>query len=300
MAKSCFFPYRFLATGSSFRSLAFSFRMGLTPVAGIVSETVDILWEELQPVHMPAPTRTLFETIATEMWKVWNFPLCIGALYGKHVRVRCPKNSGSMFYNYKHFFSIVLQALVDAHYRFIVIDVGGYGKQSDGGTFQASSLYQAIMSGTLQIPEPTTLPDSNDVAPFVIVADEAYPLMNCLMKAYGGQNLPPDEVCFNKRLSRSRKTVECAFGIMTAKWRLLSKEIETDADLVDRIIKCICVLHNVIIDREGMDHNYTEVSCENSAVVWETRGRPSNDAKWTRDIFKTFFQNHPLVYTNRQ
>ncbi|KAK3798318.1 hypothetical protein RRG08_034716 [Elysia crispata] len=165
--------------------------MGLTPVAGIVSETVDILWEELQPVHMPAPTRTLFETIATEMWKVWNFPLCIGALDGKHVRVRCPKNSGSMFYNYKHFFSIVLQALVDAHYRFIVIDVGGYGKQSDGGTFQASSLYQAIMSGTLQIPEPTTLPDSNDVAPFVIVADVAYPLMNCLMKAYGGQNLPP-------------------------------------------------------------------------------------------------------------
>ena len=73
---------------------------------------------------------------------------------------------------------------------------------------------------------------------------------------------------------------------MTAKWRLLSKEIETDADLVDRIIKCICVLHNVIIDREGMDHNYTEVSCENSAVVWETRGRPSNDAKWTRAFSK--------------
>ena len=89
------------------------------------------------------------------------------------------------------FFSIVLQALVDANYRFIVIYVGGYGKQSDGGTFQASSLYQAIMSGTLQIPEPTTLPDSNDVAPFVIVADEAYPLMHCLMKPYGGQNLPP-------------------------------------------------------------------------------------------------------------
>ena len=123
------------------------------------------------------------------------------------------------------------------------------------------------MSGTLQIPEPTTLPESNDLAPFVIVVDEAYPLMHCLMKPYGGQNLPPAEDCFNKRLSRSRKTVECAFGILTSKWRLLTKPIETHAELVDRIIKCICVLHNVIFDKEGINHNYTEVSCENSAIV---------------------------------
>ena len=39
---------------------------------------------------------------------------------------------------------MVLQGLVDAHYRFIAIKVGGYGKQSDGGTFHASQLYQLI------------------------------------------------------------------------------------------------------------------------------------------------------------
>ena len=40
----------------SFRALAFSFRMGDTTVGKIVKETVEILLEELHPLHMPPPT----------------------------------------------------------------------------------------------------------------------------------------------------------------------------------------------------------------------------------------------------
>lgn len=49
-----------------------------------------------------------------------------------------PTQSGSMFFNYKLFYSIVLQAVSDANYRFVCIDVGAFGKQSDGGVFDAS------------------------------------------------------------------------------------------------------------------------------------------------------------------
>ena len=53
----------------------------------------------------------------------WNWLNCLGALDGKHIRVRCPPRSGSVYYNYKGFFSIVLFALVDCDYRFLFVDV---------------------------------------------------------------------------------------------------------------------------------------------------------------------------------
>ncbi|GFR73852.1 protein ANTAGONIST OF LIKE HETEROCHROMATIN PROTEIN 1 [Elysia marginata] len=271
--------------------------MGASTIGAIVTETVDILWAELHTQHMPEPTADAFKKIAAEFFETWNFPHCVGAIDGKHVRVKCPANSGSMFFNYKNYFSIVLQAAVDAKYKFIAIDVGGYGKQSDGGTFQASRLYQALMDKTLKLPDPAPLPQSDVMAPYVFVADEAYPLLTFIMKPYGGGNLPLSHECFNKRLSRCRKVVECAFGILNSKWSILSKCIDTRADLADNIIKCLCILHNTIIDREGVVQNLTEVSFPRSDVAWELAGRPTNNAKGVRDIFTSYFAQNPLVYT---
>ena len=46
--------------------------------------------------------------------------------------------------------------------------------------------------------------------------------------------------------------VECAFGICASKWRILDKAIETKVDTALEIVKCIVLLHNIIIDVEGM------------------------------------------------
>lgn len=64
------------------------------------------------------------------------FPNCVGGVDGEHFRCIKPINSGSMFYNYKKYFSIVLMAVVDAEYCFISIDVGAYGKEGDSTIFK--------------------------------------------------------------------------------------------------------------------------------------------------------------------
>lgn len=274
--------------------------MGASTVGNIIAETIVVIWQELQPQHMPVPTKETFEKIAEDFYNIWNFPHVIGAIDGKHIRVICPKNSGSMFFNYKKYFSIVLQGIADANYRLIAIDVGGYGKQSDGGTFQSSDFYKMLTTKEIKIPESSTLPETNTKAPFVFIGDEAYPLLDFLLKPFGGKQLPIEHECFNSRLSRARKTIECTFGILTAKWRILSKPIETDILVADNVIKCICILHNVILNRENFQRHLTnvEIMHQTNRENQVTAGRPTNAAKTIRDIFVNFFSNNPLNYRN--
>lgn len=113
-----------------------------------------------------------------------GFPNCSSSIDGKHIRINAPVHSGSMFRNYKCFFSIVLQAVVDANYRFLAIDVGVYGKESDGGIFSHSNLSRQLENGALNANQEKVLPGTDITLPHFLVGDEANPLKTYLMYPY--------------------------------------------------------------------------------------------------------------------
>lgn len=148
--------------------------------------------------------------------------------------MRCPNGSGSLYYDYKGHFSIVLFALCDSYLNFRYINVGHYGKTSDGTIFSHSTLQSILENGSSNIP-----PNS------VVLGDEAFPLKKYLMKPYPRtQGLSKEKKIFNYRLSRARRVVENAFGLLVSKWRIFERPIAVEVNKVDKKIKACCALHN--------------------------------------------------------
>lgn len=79
-----------------------------------------------------------WERVAKLFNDKWNYPNCAGAIDGKHINIEAPENSGTEFFSYKGFFSIVLLAVVDANYNFIYTSVGCQGRISDGEAFNST------------------------------------------------------------------------------------------------------------------------------------------------------------------
>lgn len=145
----------------------------------------------------------------------------------------------------------VLMALVDANYKFIYTDVGCNGRISDGGVFTNCTLSMALSEGTLNIPPPQPLPGRIKNVPHVIIADDAFPLKPYLMKPYPFRNQPGPNRVYNYRLSRARRVVENAFGILANRLRILRKPIELCPEKFTKIVSATCVLHNFLLDRNS-------------------------------------------------
>lgn len=282
--------------------MAFNFRMGKTTISKIVSVTCKVIWDTLQPDYMPVPTEEMIRSNINDFFRRWNFPNCWGCIDGKHCQFKCPPKSGSTYFNYLKYFSIVLQGVADADKKFLMIDVGGYGRQHDASTFRASTLFQKLEAGEFPSPPEMTIPDTNITLPTFLIADEAYPLLTYLMRPYSGKNLISVKDVFNKRLSRARKCIECAFGILTRKFQVLMKSIETKEQTAIDIIKCACVLHNFIRTRDGesdLDYRFMvnkvyDSNIANTALVHYAgrRNNPSRRAKETRDTLANYFRRN--------
>nr|XP_012228802.1 PREDICTED: uncharacterized protein LOC105675896 [Linepithema humile] len=174
----------YLAHADSVWSKKWSFRIGRSTVYKIIPETCNAIIKALQPIYLPPMTRKDWRNVADGFYEKWNFPNCIGALDGKHVRIQAPKNSGSLFFNYKKFFSIVLMAICDADYIFKWVDIGDYGSISDGGVWLNSDFGSSLEQGLIDLPHPEPLLGTNTPFPFAFVGDEAFPLKTYLMRSY--------------------------------------------------------------------------------------------------------------------
>ncbi|KAI4469788.1 hypothetical protein MML48_1g06842 [Holotrichia oblita] len=286
---------RYLATGDTFYTIGHSFRVGFSTVSAIVTEVCAALCRHLQDTYLPEP--------ATEIWKkseegfrnTWHCPNCID---GKHVTIKCLDKTGSNYWCYLNKFSMVLMAIVGPDYRFISVDIGGFGKNSDGGIFETSNMGRRFERNLMNVPEPKNLPGQNEPCPHVIIGDEAFALKPYLLTPfpYKQNNTDAFKENYNVRLCKARRVVENAFGILAQKWRIFYRPMETKIDTTILIMKTACILHNFLRTKK-YDNGLIELldpvepeleafqNCDNDPR------RAATLAFSVRDKFATFFNS---------
>lgn len=250
---------------------------------------------KLWPIYVKPPTEEEWKNIVDGYWNRWNMPNCFGSIDGKHILLQCPPNSGSLYFNYKKQFSIVLMAISDHLYRFSLVDIGAYGGNSDGGIFENSNIGKNLKNNKFYLPMAHAyLPGSNVAMSGFFIADAAFPLSTKIMKPYSGKNLTEKQKIFNYRLSRARRTVESAFGIFANHWRIFRTSISMLPETANLITAASVSLHNYVMyeeQRDGLKEYSDEIELE--ASQWSDIQNISNtstrSAITQRDLLSEYF-----------
>lgn len=182
-------------------------------------------------------------------------------------------------------------------------------KHSNIQTFISSiccrcSLSEALRDNTINIPPAKPLPGQTVPTPYVLVADDAFPIKPYIMKPFPFRNMEKDQRIYNYRLSRARRIVENVFGICAARFRILRRAIDVRPENVTTIVMAICSLHNFLITEEGcgkkdfdtevdgviIPGNWRQSQFDWQSAQQEQRGR-ANSAVEIRTRFMNYFSS---------
>lgn len=201
--------------------LHFQFRISQPSISVIVHEVCKAIWNRVKSICFPKLSERFWLETATKFYEKSNFPHCLGAIDGKHIRVVKPEASGSLYYNYKNYFSILLLAVCDGSYKFIFVDIGAYGKSSDSTVLKESLFFKKLQNNMLNIPPPRgSFTVMTEPISFVFAADEGFGLSNHILRPYAGKSLNVKKRVFNYRLCRARRYIGCTFGIPANKFSI--------------------------------------------------------------------------------
>ena len=247
-----------LAHGNSYSSIGPVFNVGKSTVIEGVQDVVNGLYElRDEYIKFPETIAEVNASIAT-FAELTYLPNVVGAIDGSHIRVKAPNDSAPDYFSRYQQHDFIIQAIVDGKKIFMDFACGYPGSMHDARVLRRSTIFQRAENGNI-LTQPTVNVTGNDIGPYLL-GDSAYPLSPWLMKPYPEGTRDPREIAFNRELSSARVKVECAFGVLKSRWRILLKRFDSGIPFAVRNAVACAVLHNICIrsgdeweDEEGED-----------------------------------------------
>ena len=234
-----------LAHGNSYETIGPALNVGRTTAIEACQDVVEALYD-LRNEYIEFPT-----TVAETMWCIETFtdksrlPNIVGAIDGTHIKIVAPRDSAVDYFSRNQQHDFIIQAVADGKGLFLDFAAGYPGSIHDARVYRNSSLYLRASNGDI-LKEPVERIGITDIQPY-LVGDSAYPISPWLMKPYPEATRDPGEITFNKELSSARVTIECAFGRLKSRWRILQKRLDSRITFSVKIAIACAVLHNFCI-----------------------------------------------------
>jgi len=236
-----------LATPIEYHTIAHLFGIERSTVCEIVHETCHCIVDVLLKEHIKFPTSNHLSTVVEEFIGV---PPCFGAIDGCYIPISAPNLMHTDYYNRKGWYSMLIQGVVDANYRFLDVCVGWPGSVHDARVFAQSTLYDNIEHYHILLNNAITV--SGVRIPLYLIGDSAYPLKLWLIKPFAhNTDVTSDQRNYNYRMCRVQITVEIAFGRLKGRWCRLMKRNDMNVD------KIPCCLASFTIYVHGEHFNDT-------------------------------------------
>ncbi|KAK3736780.1 hypothetical protein QZH41_001694 [Actinostola sp. cb2023] len=273
-----------LGHGNSYVSIGPVFNVGKSTVIEAVQDVVEGLYEFRNEVikfpETPAETAAVIETFE----QLSDLPNIAGAIDGSHVRIKAPIESKADYFSRYQQYDFIIQAVVDGKKLFMDFCCGYPGAMHDGRVLRRSTIFQRAEARQI-LTAPTININGRNIGPY-LVGDSAYPISPWLIKPYPEGTRDPDEKNFNKELSSARVKVECAFGLLKSRWRVLMKRFDSEIEFAIKSTIACAVLHNICI-RSGDDWDEEDPD-DNDPVPPNPAVNVIRDADDIRELLKEF------------
>lgn len=258
-----------LATGIPAQHLVFEFKMGKTTALDTLLYFCTAIVEVYGSSYMKKPSAADVKRICRMHEMKFGFPGLFGSLDCTHWEWRsCPYAYAGAYQNRHGKKSIILEAVASNDLWIWHAFIGASGSNNDLNVLFASPLLDSFANGKFEgISTPIqyeTIQEVNENEfiskahnfPYLFV-DGIYPEIAPFVKSYRFSN-DEKEKRFIKKHEGFRKNVECCFGVLKGKWRIIDTPCRLrNPNEMCTILQACIILHNMCVEDRLENNEYT-------------------------------------------